>query len=203
MRDNNGDEVPLFNPRETAHLADVKDLFQNLYLVQQGLLVYVLVFMVTVFVWAREGAMRRLATALLSAAGLTLALVLVAGLAALIGFDDVWLRFHFLAFANDLWRLDPASDHLIQMFPRDFWYSASLIIAGFTALEALVLGAIAGLYLFATRAAVKLEPAPAVALPQRPRPDPVEPAAPQLSPVERLLRLERLSRRTPPRHITH
>jgi len=171
VRDNSGAQVPLFNPQERAHLADVKDLFQKVFLVQQATLAYVLVILMTVFLWAGETSLRRLAAALFSASGLTLALVAGVGLAAFIGFDDFWLRFHFLAFANDFWLLDPARDHLIQMFPRDFWYGVTLLIGAFTALEALALGALSGLYLYATRPVVKTEPQTGqVALPEPPRP---------------------------------
>lgn len=170
VRDNENKEVSLFNPRETAHLADVKNLFQKVFFIQQAALVYVLAFVVLVFLWAGEAPLRSLATALLRGSLVTVALVAVAGLAALVGFDEVWLRFHFLAFANDLWRLSPATDHLIQMFPRDFWYAVTLLIGGVTALEALLLAGLSGLYLYATRSLVALEPARRPLLPQRPRP---------------------------------
>ncbi len=170
VRDNNGREVSLFNPQETAHLADVKDLFQKVFFIQQAALAYILAFVVLVFLWAQEAPLRALATALLRGSLLTIALVAVAALAALVGFDEVWLRFHFLAFANDLWRLDPASDHLIQMFPRNFWYLATLLVGGFTALVALLLAALSALYLYATRSLLTLKPAGQPLLPEGPRP---------------------------------
>lgn len=170
VRDNEGKEVALFNPRETAHLADVKNLFRKVFFIQQAALVYALAFVVLVFLWAREVPLRALAAALLRGSLLTLALAVIAGLAALVGFDALWLRFHFLAFANDdLWRLDPASDHLIQMFPQGFWYFATLLIGGFSALVALVLAALSALYLYATRPLVTLAPARRPVLPERPR----------------------------------
>jgi len=170
VRDNEGREISLFNPQETAHLADVKDLFRKVFFIQQAALAYALAFVVLVFLWAQEAPLRALATALLRGSLLTIVLVALAALATLVGFDEVWLRFHFLAFANDLWRLDPASDHLIQMFPRDFWYLATLLVGGFTALVALLLAALSALYLYATRPLVMLAPPHRPVLPERPRP---------------------------------
>ncbi|MFQ6019624.1 MAG: TIGR01906 family membrane protein [Dehalococcoidia bacterium] len=170
VRDRGGEEVALFSPQETAHLADVKNLFQKVFFVQQAVLVYALAFVILIFLWARELPLRALATALLRASGLTIGLVTAAALAALAGFDEIWLRFHFLAFANDLWRLDPAQDHLIQMFPRDFWYDISLIIGAFTAVEALIIAGLSSLYLYATRPIVKDYVRPRPVLPERPRP---------------------------------
>ncbi len=170
VRDDEGKEMSLFNPRETAHLADVKDLFQKVFFVQQASLIYALAFVVLVFIWAGEASLRSLATLLLAASVLTIGLMAIAGLVALVGFDEVWLRFHFLTFANDLWRLDPASDHLIQMFPRDFWLDATLLVGGFTALEALALAGLSGLYLYLTRPSAQVQPQWASTLPERARP---------------------------------
>ena len=169
VTDDSGQEVSLFNPRETAHLSDVKGLFKKVFAIQMGALIYALAFVVTVFLWAKETPLRALATALLRASGLTVAVVALAGLGALVGFDDLWTRFHFLAFTNDLWRLNPASDHLIQMFPQNFWMVATFIIGGFTLLESLILAVVSGLYLHGTRPIAKA-PEPAPALPRRPRP---------------------------------
>jgi len=170
VRDNEGKEISLFNPKETAHLADVKDLFQKLFFVQQASLIYALSFVVLAFIWAREAPLRSLGTLLLVGSALTVGLVAVAGIVALVGFDEVWTRFHLLAFANDLWRLDPTRDHLIQMFPRDFWLDATLLVGGFTALEALALAGLSGLYLYLTRLSAQVEPQWASALSERARP---------------------------------
>jgi integral membrane protein (TIGR01906 family) len=167
VRDTEGREISLFNPRETAHLADVKNLFQKVFFVQEASLIYALAFVVLAFIWAAEAPLRSLATSLLVGSALTAGLVAVAGLVALVGFDDVWLRFHFLAFANDLWRLDPATDHLIQMFPRDFWLDATLLVGGSTALEALALAGLSGLYLYCTRPLAQVETEWTSATPER------------------------------------
>jgi len=142
-----GQLVPLYNERETAHLNDVKSLFRTVFRVQEASLAFALVYVVGVFIWAGEAPLRRLARAVVWASLFTLALPALAAAGAVVGFDELWTRFHVLAFANDLWKLDPNTDHLIQMFPQDFWFDATLVVAGLTGLEALALLAASTAYL--------------------------------------------------------
>ena len=143
----NGQLVPLYTERETAHLHDVKNLFGTVFAVQEASLAFVLVYVVGVFVWAREAPFRMLARAVLGASLLSLALLVAASVGAVVGFDSLWAKFHVLAFTNDLWQLDPNTDHLIQMFPQGFWFDATLLVAGLTAVEALALLALSAAYL--------------------------------------------------------
>jgi integral membrane protein (TIGR01906 family) len=139
--------VPLFNERETSHLTDVKNLFRTVFRVQEASLAFALVFVVAVFIWAADASLRVLARILLRASLLTLGLLALFAVLALVGFDELFLRFHLVAFTNDLWKLDPGTDHLIQMFPRDFWFDATMLMAGLTALEAVLLASLSAIYL--------------------------------------------------------
>lgn len=160
--------VPLFNEREIRHLVDVKNLFRLVYRTQEVALALALAYLVAAFVLARRASIARLAGQVAAGAGLAVALVLGLGGLALVGFDDLWMRFHLLAFTNDLWQLDPSSDHLIQMFPDGFWFDAAMFVGLLTLAEAAALGLPATLYLYLRR--------------QRPRP------APPL-PLERTVRV--------------
>jgi integral membrane protein (TIGR01906 family) len=145
---NNDDRrVSLFNERETSHLTDVKNLFRTVFRVQEASLAFALVFVAAVFIWAAEAPLRILARILLQASLLTLGLLALFGVLALVGFDELFLRFHLVAFTNDLWKLNSATDHLIQMFPRDFWFDATMLVAGLTAVEAVLLGSLSAIYL--------------------------------------------------------
>jgi integral membrane protein (TIGR01906 family) len=139
--------VPLFNERESSHLTDVKNLFRTVFRVQEASLAFALVFVVAVFIWAAEAPLRLLARILLQASLLTLGLLALFGVLALVGFDELFLRFHLVAFTNDLWKLNPDTDHLIQMFPRDFWFDATMLVAGLTAVEAVLLASLSAIYL--------------------------------------------------------
>jgi integral membrane protein (TIGR01906 family) len=146
-----GPLVSLSSPRETAHLRDVKHLFQGSFHVQEGAVMFVLAYVVAVFIWAREGSLRRLARQLLASGVLSLIVIGGLGAVAVTGFDSAFEQFHVVAFDNDLWKLDPSQDHLIQMFPEDFWREVSvwLGIATMAELGVLALGALA--YLRLTR----------------------------------------------------
>jgi len=137
----NGKPFELFNEREEMHLKDVKGLIWLDYRVLLGTLVYALVY-AGVSVWRRDW--RRLGWGLVGGSGLTLALVLALGLGALLSFDQLFLQFHLLSFANEFWLLDPTRDYLIMLFPGGFWYDAALLCAGVTAGLAVVLGGVGG-----------------------------------------------------------
>lgn len=142
---------PVFNARETRHMEDVKRLITIVDWLQEASAVYALAYIVSFFIWAREGNIRQLATQ--SLAGLGLGAVVVGGLAvfAATGFDAAWMRFHEVIFRNSDWQLDPATDHLIQMFPEGFWRDMTVVLGLMSALEALLIGAVAGIYLMGSR----------------------------------------------------
>ncbi len=139
--------VSLFSERETNHLTDVKNLFRTVFRVQEASLAFALAFVVGVFIWATEAPLRLLARILLQASLLTLGLLALFAVLALVGFDELFLRFHLVAFTNDLWKLNPDTDHLIQMFPRDFWFDATMLVAGLTAVEAVLMASLSAIYL--------------------------------------------------------
>lgn len=137
-----GREVSLFNPREISHLRDVKNLFQFTFRVQELSLIFALVYVVGVFVWAREDGLRALARQTLTAGLITVGVLVGLGAFAITGFDQAFEQFHLISFENELWKLDPRTDHLIQMFPEDFWFDVTLAAGVMTLVEAglLVLG---------------------------------------------------------------
>jgi integral membrane protein (TIGR01906 family) len=146
-----GESFQLFNQREVVHLRDVKDLIRLDYRVLLGTLVYALAYVITSFFWRRRSSWRQLARGLVWGSGITLALMLAFGLGTLLNFDQLFLRFHLLSFANDFWQLDPSRDYLIMLFPQGFWFDAALLVAGATTGLALILGGIGGGYLLRSR----------------------------------------------------
>jgi integral membrane protein (TIGR01906 family) len=140
----NGREVPLFNPRETQHMKDVKDRFKLMNRVQEFSVIYVVTYVATVVLWSREVSTRGLAMAVAGGSVLALAAVGAAGALGLAGFESAWESFHEVLFSNDFWLLNPATDHLIQMFPPAFWENVVFLIGLLIAAEAalLLLGAV-------------------------------------------------------------
>ena len=146
-----GREVSLFNPREISHLRDVKNLFQFTFRVQELSLIFALVYVVGVFVWARESGLRALARQTLTAGLITIGVIAGLGVFAITGFDQAFEQFHLISFENELWKLDPRTDHLIQMFPEDFWLDVTLIAGVMTVVEAGLLALGSAIHLGFTR----------------------------------------------------
>jgi len=123
-----GEEVALFNPREVAHMRDVKALMQSFFRLQELSFAYLVGYVAITVLWARERSMRRFAQLSMVAGAVTASILLVAALAMLVGFEQLFTQFHLLSFSNDFWQLDPATDRLVQMFPLQFWFDTSLAI---------------------------------------------------------------------------
>lgn len=177
VRNAEGEEVSLFNARETAHLADVRDRFLLVFSIQQVAVAVALAAAVGVMLFV---SLRALAAAAVAAAAVTVLAPLAVGLGTLIGFHELWDRFHLVIFNNDLWQLNPARDHLIQMFPEGFWQEITLAIGAATLVEALLLGGAAAVYLLVTgrqAAEADLAPETGAVPPSAPAPRPPGPPA--------------------------
>lgn len=152
---NDGEPSELFNQREVAHLRDVKGLIWLDYWVLLGTLVYTLSYAGVSLFWRRKRYWQQLAWGMISGSGITLPLMLAMVLGILFDFDQLFLRFHLLSFANELWQLDPARDYLIMLFPEGFWYDAAIFCALATAGLGIILGGVAGGYLLLAKSRVK------------------------------------------------
>lgn len=144
-------EFQLFNQREVGHLKDVKGLIWLDYRILMGTGIFALAYTGVSLFWQKGRRRRRLAKAVVAGSGITLALMLALGIGSVLNFEQLFLQFHLIGFANDLWMLDPSKDYLIMLFPGGFWYDAALFCGAGTIVLALVLGGVAGGYLFASR----------------------------------------------------
>ena len=142
---------PLYNPRETVHMADVKSVFGVLFFLQGVTTAFVLTYIVGVFVWAGEGSVRTLARQVLRSMGVLATVVIAFAGASTLGFDRAFTQFHLLIFNNDFWKLNPTTDHLIQMFPEAFFFEMTLLLGGLTLVEGALLGLVAWWYLWQQR----------------------------------------------------
>lgn len=146
-----GQEVPLYNAREIAHMKDVKTLMRFVYRLNEFSLAVIITYIAAVYLWAREKPFRTLAKQALAGVGVGFAALAFVGVFAVTGFDAAWTRFHQLVFSNNLWLLDPSRDRLIQMFPEPFWKEATYIIGALILVEVVSIVAVAVAYLWATR----------------------------------------------------
>ena len=137
-----GQTQPLFSEREVRHMLDVKRLFLFFFHLHELTFVYMAVYVAAVYLWSRERSMRHLADQAILGGIITAVALTFAGVAMLFGFAQIFTAFHLLSFSNDLWVLNPATDHLIQMFPLGFWFDVSMLVGVLSILEAgLVAGA--------------------------------------------------------------
>ena len=119
--------VSLFNTSEKLHLADCAALFRFDH-------------QLMVWSWAAAGVLLVLLLVCRgagSAAGglLTGTLLVVAGVAGLIiwgaaDFGGLFLTFHRVAFSNDLWMMNPATDLILRLMPTGFFVRYALVIGG-------------------------------------------------------------------------
>jgi integral membrane protein (TIGR01906 family) len=146
-----GRETSLFNARETAHMKDVKNRFQWVSRAQEFSLMYVLAYIVVVVLWAQEVSPRALAVQVAGGSVICLVALGAIGVVGIAGFDSAWEDFHKLMFSNDFWLLNPATDHLIQIFPPAFWQNIVFLVGLLIVAESALLILGAGLYLGASR----------------------------------------------------
>lgn len=130
-----GQAEALYTQREVLHMRDVRNLFQLTFRVQEIAFVYLVTYVVVVFLWSRERALRELARQSMIAGGVTVGLLGAAAIGVLVGFDSLFEQFHLLSFSNDFWRLNPATDRLVQMFPFSFWFDVTLAVGVISAMQ--------------------------------------------------------------------
>jgi integral membrane protein (TIGR01906 family) len=111
----------------------------------------VLAYIVAVVLWAQEVSPRALAVQVAGGSVICLVALGAIGLVGIAGFDSAWEDFHKLMFSNDFWLLNPATDHLIQIFPPAFWQNIVFLVGLMIVAEAALLILGAGLYLGASR----------------------------------------------------
>ena len=143
----------LFNAREIIHLREVKGLIGLCYNLQVASFGFLAATLIGGFIWQRRRFWPSLAKMAWGGGALTIALLILVGVAALVNFDWLFLGFHHLFFSSDTWVLDPATDKLIVMFPPGFFYDAALFVIGAIIVQALIIGGIGGFFVLKRRRA--------------------------------------------------
>ncbi|MBT9157634.1 MAG: hypothetical protein DDT36_00617 [Firmicutes bacterium] len=123
VRGRNG---PLYGEREVHHLKDVRVLMALAFLVRNLSIVLVLALSAMLIVIRQ---IKEAARAYLYAAAGILAVLLALVVLVAVDFTHYFTVFHLIAFDNDLWLLDPATEYLIRMVPEPFFIAAARRIA--------------------------------------------------------------------------
>ncbi|MBR2717876.1 MAG: TIGR01906 family membrane protein [Clostridia bacterium] len=117
-----------FHAREQRHMADCKALFD---LCRMVLLFAVLAVLLLggCCRFLRDGK-RAVARGILWGSLAVLAAVAALAVWGLVDFDGLFVLFHQLSFANDLWLLDPRTDLLIRLMPTGFFIHYAALLCG-------------------------------------------------------------------------
>jgi len=134
-----GIEQEIFNRREVAHMYDVKRLVRGTYWVTLGSALWILGAVAILIAADRRTWPVRAARLAIWGGSITLTAVFLVGVAAVASFEQLFLLFHRLSFANDLWMLDPRTDYLLILFPPGFWFDATMRVALTSVLGAVLL----------------------------------------------------------------
>ena len=124
-----GIEQEVFNQREVAHMYDVKRLVRGTYWVALGSALWILSTLAIVIAADRRTWSADAARLAVWGGSVTLIAVFLVSLAAVASFEQLFLLFHRLSFANDLWMLNPRTDYLLILFPAGFWFDATMRVA--------------------------------------------------------------------------
>ena len=114
-----------FGERERLHLADVKKIIILNQVASVLLTVLVLAELLILILKKDE---KEFAKTVMGASAITVFAVIFLWLSALFNFDWFFLKFHFLAFDNDLWQLSESAN-LIKLFPQRFFVNFANRIA--------------------------------------------------------------------------
>ncbi|MEC9014471.1 MAG: TIGR01906 family membrane protein [Chloroflexota bacterium] len=146
-----GVEQDLFNPKEIAHMRDVKNLVRGVYILALVSVIYLSTM--TLFGFIKQGRLFTLAIdkRLAIGGGLTMAMLILFSAVAAMGFDSLFIKFHEISFANDFWRLNPRTDYLVRIFPDNFWFDATVWVALRAIVGALIITASSSSYLVYSR----------------------------------------------------
>ena len=147
-----GKSFELFNEQEIIHLKDVKALVQLNRRLLVGTAIYIGIYAGMCLFWRKKEYWHRLARGTLIGSIITVGMIAALGLGSmLLDFNQIFLRFHYLAFTNELWMLDPSRDYLIMLFPEGFWFDTAVLFGQITLGVAGTLCGVAGGYLRRTR----------------------------------------------------
>lgn len=159
-----GLEQELFNQREVHHMADVKRRIWGVYAVGGITGIYLLSLTVAGLVWRPRRYAARLARYYLRGGILTLILVMAIGLYSAVDFETLFIKFHQITFRNDLWMGNPNTDYLLMMFPQEFWFDSTVLVASIIIVSSVMMVVVSGGYLMWRRRGQKAR------IPDRPAP---------------------------------
>jgi integral membrane protein (TIGR01906 family) len=134
-----GSQREIFDERETLHMVDVKNLYQNALKARNIMFIAGVVLLAGACMASRGSIFPVLYKGYRNALIMIASVVAILLLYAVIDFYNFWMNFHYIFFNNDLFLLDPNVSIMINMFPEIFFRDMVLsIIFSYCAIAALI-----------------------------------------------------------------
>ena len=125
----NNDPMYLFHDHEIVHLEDVREVFQYVFMIQLIASGYFLFYLLINIIFRRKNKLIYFWRGLKNGSILTVILLAILGIGIFAGFHRLFIQFHYLVFGDPQsspWILDPRTDHLVMMYPLNFWQDAAI-----------------------------------------------------------------------------
>ena len=133
-----GKEQDFFNEQDRFHMSEVRDLFIGGLNIRIGACVTAVLCLLFLII-THADVKKIIPRSYWITLGVTGAIVLLIGGAAVINFNAVFVQFHHIFFDNDLWIFDPAEDYMIRMLPEGLFYDMVMRIGAIFVIGLVVL----------------------------------------------------------------
>lgn len=133
----------LFNQGEILHMRDVKRLVTSVHRLQEFTLVYMAFYMALALLITKGMAASVVLERVMKGSLITVAIFVLAGLASLFGFDQIFDQFHVISFTSGTYTFDPRYNYLTRLFTEGFFMQSTLFIAISVVVQAALLALIA------------------------------------------------------------
>jgi integral membrane protein (TIGR01906 family) len=140
--------VPVLDERERGHMRDVRGVFIGFF----ALAAAALVGAVIITTRRRPEQQRQTWRAIRGGSMWLIEALVVAGIAAVVAFDQLFELFHQLLFPGGSYRFDPTTERLVQLFPFRFWQETAFAVGLVAILAALAVAALANRRIAALKA---------------------------------------------------
>ncbi|MFU0781796.1 MAG: TIGR01906 family membrane protein [Thermoanaerobacterium thermosaccharolyticum] len=117
-----GQNKKVFNEKELEHMKDVRELFQNGFLIR-NVMIFLYILTVLFLYLKKEDIFKYTYRGML----FVVLFLIVAAAVVSLDFNRWFIYFHLLFFNNNLWELDVTRDRLIQMLPEGFFSDISYL----------------------------------------------------------------------------
>lgn len=111
--------VSIFNDKEITHMDDVRDLLLFFLGLRDAALILALIAFLVLLKYDHQAIIK----ALFYGSATFMVILLIVGASFIFNFNNTFILFHQLFFANDLWIMDPATDRLIWIVPEPFFFA--------------------------------------------------------------------------------